>query len=112
MIYTIIVFYMSLEVKTKTTGFGSPAESYVQKRLDLNDLIISDTFTTYFFKWEGPVFNQVKTGDVLVVDKAQTPEEGDLILVEKEGKISLDIFTAQIKEIWGTITWTLSQQKK
>lgn len=106
------MYFMNLEVKTKTTGFGSPAESYVQKRLDLNDLIISDLFTTYFFKWEGPEFKEVKTGDVLVVDKAQIPENGDLVLIEKEGKITLDIFTAQIKDIWGTITWTLSQQKK
>ena len=30
---------MSLEIKTKTTGFGSPAETYVNKRLDLNGLI-------------------------------------------------------------------------
>lgn len=106
------MYFMSLEVKTKTTGFGSPAESYVQKRLDLNDLIISDLLTTYFFKWEGPEFKEVKTGDVLVVDKAQIPENGDLVLIEKEGKITLDIFTAQIQDIWGTITWTLSQHKK
>jgi len=40
---------MSIEVKTKTTGFGSPAETYVDKRLDLNDLIPMDIMTTYYF---------------------------------------------------------------
>jgi len=44
---------MSLEVKTKTTGFGSPDENYVQNRLDLNQLIPKDIITTFYFKYDG-----------------------------------------------------------
>jgi DNA polymerase V len=103
---------MNLEVKTKTTGFGSPAESYVQKRLDLNDLVVTDEFTTYYFKWGGETMHGINPGDYLVVDKGQIPSEGDLVLIEKDGKIKLEVFSTQIKDIWGTITWTLSQRKK
>jgi hypothetical protein len=41
---------MSIEVKTKTTGFGSPAETYVDKRLDLNDLIPNNQRQLGIFK--------------------------------------------------------------
>lgn len=103
---------MNLEVKTKTTGFGSPAESYVEKRLDLNQLIVEDIYTTYYFKWQGLDKFNVKHGDILVVDRAAIPKIGDIVLFEKEDKIELEIFNNQNKEIWGTITWTLSQLKK
>lgn len=103
---------MSLDVKTKTTGFGSPAESYVEKRLDLNQLIVEDIFTTYYFKWQGTDKFKVKNGDILVVDRAAIPKIGDTVLFEKEDKIELDIFDNQDSELWGTVTWTLTQMKK
>jgi len=43
-----------LNIKSRTTGFASPAESYVDKRLDLNDLIIQNTYTTFYFRYMGP----------------------------------------------------------
>jgi len=101
---------MSIEVKTKTTGFGSPAESYVEKRLDLNELIVTDFYTTYYFKYEGESKLGVDTGDILVVDRSVDPEVGDLVLI-KSDKIILETFQSQ-DEIWGAITWTLSQKKK
>jgi SOS-response transcriptional repressor LexA len=102
--------YMSLEIKTKTTGFGSPAESYVDKRLDLNELIPFDLMTTYYFKYAGASKLGINTGDILVVDKSIQPEIGDLVLI-KSDKIILETFNNQT-EIWGTITWSLSQKKK
>ena len=101
---------MSIEVKTKTTGFGSPAETYVDKRLDLNDLIPMDIMTTYYFKYAGEYKHGVKSGDILVVDKSIDPETNDLVLT-KSDKINLEQFNNQ-SNIWGTITWTLSQKKR
>lgn len=101
---------MSLEIKTKTTGFGSPAETYVNKRLDLNELIPFDVITTYYFKYAGESKLGINTGDILVVDKSIEPEIGDLILI-KGDNIILETYQNQTN-IWGTIIWTLSQKKK
>ena len=101
---------MSIEVKTKTTGFGSPAETYVDKRLDLNDLIIIDIMTTYYFKYAGESKLGINTGDILVVDKSINPQIGDLVLIKSEN-IQLEPFQNQTN-VWGTITWSLSQKKK
>lgn len=103
---------INLEVKTKTTGFGSPAESWVENRLDLNQLIVEDIYTTFYFKWGGDDNYGVKKNDVLVVDRSVLPNKGDLILVEREDSIKLEIFDNQNKPIWGTITWILSQIKR
>ena len=103
---------MDLQIETKTTGFGSPAESYVEKRLDLNQLIVDDVYTTYYFKWGSEEKMGLKKGDILVVDRASLPKEGDLVLVENNDEIKLEIFNHQNNQIWGTVTWTLSQIKK
>jgi SOS-response transcriptional repressor LexA len=99
-----------LEVKTKTTGFGSPAENYVQNRLDLNRLIPKDIITTYYFKYEGATKYGAKTGDILVVDKSLNPSQDDLVLI-KEDNIILEKFNSQTN-VWGVVTWVLSQIKK
>lgn len=99
-----------LEINTDTTGFGSPAKDYVSKRLDLNDLIPIDEITTYYFKYAGDEKFGVNLGDILVVDKSLNPEKNDLVLI-KEDKILLQKFNNQ-ENIWGTITWILSQRKK
>ena len=99
-----------LEVKTKTTGFGSPAENYVQNRLDLNRLIPKDIITTYYFKYEGNSKYGAKTGDILVVDKSLNPSQDDLVLI-KDDNIILEKFDSQ-NNVWGVVTWILTQIKK
>lgn len=101
---------MDLKINTKTTGFRSPAEAYVSKRLDLNDLIVNDPYTTFYFKYGGDTRWGIDTGDVLVVDRSIIPSEGDLVLMSGD-KIELEIYKNGI-DIWGVITWTLSQKKK
>lgn len=101
---------MDLQINTKTTGFGSPAETYVDKRLDLNDLIANDLITTFYFKYAGEQKYNINPGDILVVDKSIDPNLGDLVLI-KSDKILLETYNNQ-KDLWGTITWTLSQKKK
>lgn len=98
-----------ININTKTTGFGSPAETYVEKRLDLNDLIPIDLICTFYFRYAGETKFNTYPNDILVVDKSIKPNEGDLILI-KSDKITLDKYNNQTN-VWGTITWVLSQRK-
>jgi len=99
-----------LTINAKTTGFGSPAETYVDKRLDLNDLIPIDIITTFYFKYGGEEKLGINTGDILVVDKTMKPRIDDLVLI-KTDKIILSKYKKG-DNIWGTITWVLSQKRK
>lgn len=100
-------------INTKTTGFGSPARAYVEKRLNPNDLIIDDPYTTFFFQWEGEEKFDLKWGDYLVVDRASVPNSEDLVIWSGSEKLQVDLFkNIDPKNLWGTITWKLCQIKK
>lgn len=103
----------SLTINTKTTGFGSPARAYVGKRLDPNDLLIEDPYTTFFFQWEGEEKFDLKWGDYLVVDRGKVPTDEDIVIYNSEEKLSIDLFkNINPDKLWGTITWKLCQIKK
>jgi len=100
-------------INTKTTGFGSPARAYVGKRLDPNDLLINDPYSTFFFQWEGEEKFDLKWGDYLVVDRGSLPSPEDLVIVNSDEKLTLDLYkNIDPEKLWGTITWKLCQIKK
>ncbi len=100
-------------INTKTTGFGSPARAYVDKRLNPNDLLIQDPYTTFFFQWEGESKFGLEWGDYLVVDRASIPSPDDLVVVTGSEKLELDLYkNINPDKLWGTITWKLCQIKK
>lgn len=100
-------------INTKTTGFGSPARAYSRKRLDPNDLLIKDPYSTFFFVWEGEPKYGLKSGDHLVVDRGAIPSENDLVIFSGKEKLQLDLFkNINPDTLWGSVTWKLCQIKK
>lgn len=98
-----------LHIKTKTTGFASPAESYVDKRLDLNELIIQNVYSTFYFRYSGPEVFGVQQGDVLVIDKSIQPEHGDLVVLTDKTFFKLREYKGQ-DNLWGKVTWVLNKK--
>lgn len=98
-----------LHIKTKTTGFASPAESYVDKRLDLNELIIQNVYSTFYFRYSGPEVFGVQQGDVLVIDKSIQPENGDLVVLTDKTFFKLREYKGQ-DNLWGKVTWVLNKK--
>jgi len=98
-----------LHIKTKTTGFASPAESYVDKRLDLNELIIHNVYSTFYFRYSGPEVFGIKQGDVLVIDKSIQPENGDLVILTDKTFFKLREYKGQ-DNLWGKVTWVLNKK--
>ena len=98
-----------LHISTRTTGFASPAESYVDKRLDLNELLIKDLKTTFYFKYMGPNTLGVKKGSVLVVDRSESPKQGDLVVLSDKTFLKIREFDGH-SNLWGKVTWVLEQK--
>lgn len=98
----------TLNIKSRTTGFASPAESYVDKRLDLNDLIVRDVHTTFYFQYKGPNTLGVKTGNILVIDRSIEPQEGDLVVITEKECFKIRKYEGQ-KNIWGRVNWVLNK---
>jgi len=63
-------------------GFPSPAQGFVEKRLDVNDLCIPDLPNTFLVTVDGEFM--VNTGihyaDMLVVNRALKPRHGDFVV--------------------------------
>lgn len=69
-------------------GFPSPAENYVEKELDFNELIIDNPAATYVLRAEGNsmVDGGISDGDYLVVSKANTPVHGNIVIATLDGE--------------------------
>lgn len=96
-------------INTKTSGFASPAETYVDKRLDLNELIVKDIYSTFYFKYSGPNVFGVKQGDVVVVDRSVTPNTGDLVILTDKTFFKLREYKGQ-DNLWGKVSWVISKR--
>lgn len=102
-----------LAISTRTTGFGSPARAYSSRRLDTNELIVNDPYTTYYFRWDDDNIYDIQRGDILVVDRGVYPKPDDLVVCIVKERLTCNIYS-QIdpNNLWGVITWKLCPLKK
>ncbi len=72
-------------------GFPSPAQDYVEKRIDLNELLVSHPSATYFVKAAGDsmIDGGISDGDLLVVDSSRTAEHGDIVIAAVGGEFTV-----------------------
>lgn len=101
-------FSKELQIKSRTTGFASPAESYVDKRLDLNELIVQDVHTTFYFHYKGPNTLGLKMGNILVIDRSIEPGEGDLVVITEKECFKIRKYEGQ-PNVWGRVNWILNK---
>lgn len=68
-------------------GFASPAESYIEKACDLNELCIDNEEATYFVRVGSDSMSgdRIERGDVLVVDCSKEPLDGKIVVVWYNG---------------------------
>ncbi|EDS6807034.1 translesion error-prone DNA polymerase V autoproteolytic subunit [Salmonella enterica subsp. enterica serovar Legon] len=72
-------------------GFPSPAQDYVEAELDLNEYCIKRRNSTYFVRAIGNSMVDIGlySGDLLVVDKAERPIHGDIVIAEIDGEFTV-----------------------
>ena len=72
-------------------GFPSPAADYTESELDLNEYCIHRRHSTYFVRAIGNSMTDIGlySGDLLVVDKAEQPRHGDIVIAEIEGEFTV-----------------------
>jgi len=74
-----------------SAGFPSPAEDYIEKTLDLNELCIQHPAATFFVRVQGE--SMVDAGifpeDVLVVDRSLRATHGDIVIASLESEMTV-----------------------
>ena len=74
-----------------SAGFPSPADDYIEKSLDLNELLIKNPIATFFMRAEGDALlaSGIRHGDLLIVDKSGAPAAGKTVVAVVEGQFIL-----------------------
>lgn len=69
-------------------GFPSPADDFIEERLDLNELLIRNPAATFFYRAHGDSMMGVGvcSGDILIVDRSVTVQNGDKVLASWGGE--------------------------
>ncbi|ECC8921105.1 translesion error-prone DNA polymerase V autoproteolytic subunit [Salmonella bongori] len=72
-------------------GFPSPAQDYVETRIDLNELLVQHPSATYFVKSAGDSMlgAGIGDGDLLIVDSARKPAHGDIVIAAVGGEFTV-----------------------
>lgn len=80
--------YLPIDEVRVSAGFPSPAADYEDKRLDINEYLVRNPVSTFFFCVEGDSMQgaEIFDGDILVVDKSIRPRHGQIVIAFVDGQ--------------------------
>lgn len=131
----IISLMIPLYLSGVAAGFPSPADDYIERKLDLNELIVKNPASTFFVRVEGHsmVNAGIHSGDILAVDRSLPPTNGKIvvaiingeftvkrILIEAGGIIlesenrdypDIKVDPESDFQVWGIVTYVIHQAK-
>jgi DNA polymerase V len=111
-----------------SAGLPSPAEDYIEGRLDLNRHLIKHPAATFFVRVAGDsmIGSGIHPGDILVVDRALEPQDSNVVIAVVDGELTvkrisqrggklfllpdnqaykpLEILEEMEFEVWGVVT--------
>jgi len=109
-------------------GFPSPADDYIEGKLDLNRHLIKHPAATFFVRVTGDSMLEagIHSGDILIVDRSLEAIDGNVIVAALDGELTvkrlykrdgtvrllpanknyqpIEIQVHQSFEIWGVVT--------
>ena len=117
-------------------GFPSPAQDYIDLRIDLNKELIDNPSSTFYARVKGTsmIDAGISDGDILVIDKSLEPHDGDTAVCFIDGEFTLKFIKIEpdavflvpanpkfspikVSEdnnfcIWGIVTYSIKKHKK
>lgn len=88
---TFTVIPVPLYAERVPCGFPSPAQDYLERRIDLNELLIQRPGATYFLRVSGDSMTDagIFDGDMIVVDSAIKATHGDIVVAAVDGEFTV-----------------------
>ena len=83
-------------------GFPSPAEQYVERALDLNELLVAKPSATYYVRAEGDSMEGagIRSGDLLVVDRSLEATDGSIVIACVDGEFTVKTLRKGRGRVW------------
>ncbi len=74
-----------------SAGFPSPAEDYIEGKLDLNQYLVKHSAATFFVKVTGNsmIDAGIHDGDILIVDRSLKPVNKKVVIAVVNGELSV-----------------------
>jgi DNA polymerase V len=118
-----------------SAGFPSPADDYLECKLDLNTHLIQHPSATFFVKASGDSMKNagIQSGDMLIVDRSLEPTHGKIVIAAIQGELTvkrlyrhnervtlmpenpnyvpIDITDEEEVVIWGVVTHVIHETK-
>ncbi len=95
--------------RSRVTGFPSPADDFLESRLDLNELLVEHPAATFFMRAdEANADLAIEREDILIVDRSLEAVSGSLVVAVSEGelclhRLSLGKSDVESLEVWGVV---------
>lgn len=117
-------------------GFPSPAQDYIDLKIDLNTELITNPSSTFYARVKGTSMQDagIMDGDILVIDKSLEPKDGDTAVCFIDGEFTLKYIKFEIDAIflipanpkfepikvtednnfciWGIVTYSIKNHKR
>ena len=117
-------------------GFPSPAQDYIDLKIDLNKELIDNPSSTFYARVKGSsmIDAGISDGDILVIDKSLEPHNGDTAVCYIDGEFTIkfikiepdavflipanpDFLPIKVTDnnnfcIWGIVTYSIKKHKK
>lgn len=116
-------------------GFPSPAQDYLDSKIDLNEKLIQHPSATFLIRIEGDsmIGEGILPGSIAIIDRAINPESGKVVLAVLDGEFTvkkllkksgnfylmpankkykpIEVLAGQDFQVWGVVTWILNPFK-
>ena len=112
-------------------GFPSPAEDYLDRRLDLHEHLVRNRASTFFLRAHGDSMTGagIHDGDLLIVDRAEAAGHNKIVIASLDGELTvkrlirrngrvllapenpeysgIDITEHEHVHVWGVVTYAI-----
>lgn len=116
-----------------SAGFPSIAEDYVDRALNLQELLVKHPAATFFVRVKGTSMMGagILSNDILIVDRALTPTDNKIVIARIDGELTvkrlrlrdekvlllpenpsydpIEITDSMDFEVWGVVTYVIHQ---
>jgi len=107
------------------SGFQSPADDYLEGRLNISDVLVIDPESTFYFQMDSQAMQAhgLRSGDILVIDRSLKPVRNAIVIAFVNGcfycrrydivnnkpaltgdEDQIETTDGQVLQVWGVVT--------
>lgn len=89
-------------LESVSAGFPSPADDYLEGRIDLNKQLVKHPAATFFVRVTGDsmIDAGIHSGDTLIVDRSVDPKDNNIVIAVINGELTVKRLSTIDKKIY------------